>query len=439
MTDAVAPAPTEVVIPYVPRPLQRALHRLMRQHRFGVVVAHRRFGKTIWGVNHLLRAALTCPRPRPRVAYLAPTFRMAKQISWDYLQFFARVIPGVTFNASELRCDLPNGGQVRLYGADSPDSLRGIYLDGVVLDEFGMMQSNVFSEVVRPALSDRVGWACFVGTPAGRNQFWDLLQVAQSGEPGWFARIFKASETGLLPAEELATAHRVMSEDEYRQEFEASFEASIRGSIYGKELAEMRDAGRIGVVPYDPALPVHTAWDLGMADHTVIWCYQSLRGGEVRLIDYYEAEGESLAHYLAWLQRRPYVWGRHWAPHDIRVRELGTGKSRLEVAAALGLKFEVTPDIGLEDGIAAVRMMLARTWVDEGQCRAGLDQVMTYRRSWNTAISEFKAMPVHDQASHAADALRMLAVAQQAPKEPQVPRVRQPFESMSPPGTGWMA
>jgi len=429
---------SEVVIPYAPRPLQRDLHAKLRANRFGVIVAHRRFGKTVWAVNHLLRDAATCSRERPRFAYIAPTFRMAKQIAWDYLRHFAGPIPGVTFNASELRCDLPNGGQVRLYGADSPDSLRGIYLDGVILDEYGLMAPNVFSEVVRPALSDREGWGCFIGTPAGKNQFWDILQVAESGEPGWFAAIYKASDTRILPQAELDTAKRVMTEDEYRQEFEASFEASIRGAIYGKELGAARDEGRITSVPYDPLLPVHTAWDLGVADHTSIWFWQATRGGEVRWIDYYETEGEGLPHFVGTLQQRRYVYGTHWAPPDIRVRELGSGKSRLEVAAGLGLKFEVVPDIGLEDGIAAARLLLATSWFDATKCRVGLDHLLVYRRSWNSSVNEFKATPVHDVASHAADALRYACVAHRPP-QPKKKYVEPFFYGTVTPGTGWMA
>lgn len=426
-----------VTLPYAPRPLQRELHQALRAHRFGVVVAHRRFGKTVWAVNHLIRDALTCARPRPRYAYLAPTFRQAKQIAWDYLRHFSLPIPGVAHNTTELRADFPNGGQVRLYGSDNPDALRGIYLDGAILDEYGMMPPNVFSEVIRPALADREGWACFIGTPAGRNQFWDVLQVAERGEPGWFRRVYRASETGLLPAEELQAARAVMTEDEFRQEFEASFEASVRGAIYGAQLAQAREEGRVTAVPYDPALPVHTAWDLGVGDHTAIWFWQSLRGGEVRVIDYYEASGEGLPHYAQVLQRKPYVYGQHWAPPDIRVRELGSGKSRLEVAQALGLRFDVVRDIGLEDGIAATRVLFPRLWFDATRCAAGLDHLLVYRRAWNTSLNEFKATPVHDVASHAADALRYLAVAHTPPAD-KAPAKRPVFAGY-PSGRGWMA
>lgn len=428
---------TEIVIPYAPRAQQRALHERMRQHRFAVIVAHRRMGKTVWAINHLLREVLTCPKERPRYAYVAPTYRQAKAIAWDYLLHYSRPIPGIGVHVTELRVDYPHGGQIRLYGADYPDSLRGIYLDGVVLDEYGMMPADTFSTVLRPALADRQGWAAFIGTPNGKNQFWDALQVAERGEPGWCAAVFRASETGLVPPAELAAARAVMTQDEYDQEFEASFEASVRGSIYGVQLAQAREDGRLTSVPYDPLLPVHTAWDLGVGDATAIWFWQATRGGEVRLIDYYEASGEGLPHYVQVLQQRGYVYGQHWAPPDIRVRELGSGKSRLEVAQGLGIKFDVTRDIGLEDGIAAVRMLWPRLWIDARKCAPAIDHLLAYRRAWNSSLNEFKPTPVHDRASHCADALRYLAIAHTPPADPKP--AKRPVFTGYPSGQGWMA
>jgi phage terminase large subunit len=202
------------------------------------------------------------------------------------MQHFARAIPGITINQQELRIDFPQGGQVRIYGSDNEDSLRGIYLDGVVLDEYGLQSPRVFSEVVRPALADRQGWAMFIGTPNGKNQFYDIVQQAQRGEPGWFYAEHKASETGILSPQELADARSVMTADEFAQEFECSFQAFVKGAIYAAELEAARGAGRICTVPYDPILPVDTDWDLGIGDSTAIWFSQSLRSGEIRLIDY---------------------------------------------------------------------------------------------------------------------------------------------------------
>lgn len=426
----------EVIIPYEPRPLQETMHAQLDAHRFSVSVCHRRFGKTVLAVNQLLKCALTSTKPRPRYAYVAPTFTQGKSIAWDYLTHYSRPVPGMTPNVSELRVDFPhNDSQVRIYGADNPDRLRGLYLDGVVLDEYGLMPPRIFSEVVRPALSDRQGWALFIGTPNGKNQFYELIHgsankdwLGAKADPAWFFSEYKASETGILSAEELTSARASMTADEYDQEYECSFEASVRGAIYAREMAEARAGGRICSVLYDPSLPVDTDWDLGVGDAMCIWFSQSVRGsGEVRLIDYHEASGEGFPYYANILKNKGYVYGTHWAPHDIAVRELGSGKSRLEMASGFGLRFEVTPRIHghqgheVEEGIHTTRLFLARCWFDQAKCKAGIEALMHYRRDFNQRLNEFKAAPVHDWASHGADAFRGLAVRYQHPKTGNAP------------------
>ena len=252
-----------VRVPYWPRPLQKAVRVGMETHRFGVLVCHRRFGKTVLAVNLLQQGAVMCERDRPRFAYIAPTYRQGKTAAWDYMQHFARPIPGVQINQSELRIDYPTGAQVRIYGADNPDSMRGIYLDGVVFDEFGMQPPTVFSEVIRPTLADRQGWALFMGTPAGKNEFYKVARRARTDD-AWFFVEHKASTTGIVLQDELDAARADMTEDEYLQEFECSFEASVKGAIFAKELQAARDGRRVTRVPYDPALPVDTDWDLGI-------------------------------------------------------------------------------------------------------------------------------------------------------------------------------
>jgi hypothetical protein len=244
----------------------------------------------------------------------------------------------------------------------------------------------------------------------------------RDGHPDWFYREYKASETGLLDAGYLLSAKAVMTDDEYAQEFECSFEASVKGSVYGTELTTAREDGRVTQVVMEPALPVDTDWDLGVGDATAVWFSQSTRSGEVRLIDYYEASGEGLPHYAAMLQRKGYVYGTHWAPHDIAVRELGSGKSRLDVAASLGIRFAVVPRMHgekgqeVEAGIHATRLFLGRCWFDAAKTRAGLEALGHYRRDYNSRLNEFTARPVHDWASHGADAFRGLAVRYQPPR-----------------------
>lgn len=402
---------TPIVIPYAPRPLQQELHDALLKYRWGVVVCHRRWGKTVWAINHLLMRALTTPNAA-RFAYFAPFLKQAKSIAWDYLKHFSRPIPGISVNETELRVDYPNGARIRLFGADNPDANRGVYLDGVVLDEYAQMQPSLFTEILRPALSDRKGWAVFTGSPKGKGLFYDLYEKA-SADPDWIAALFRASETGILDPEELASARAMMSEDEYLQEYECSWQAALKGAYFATELADARAAGRVGKVPHYPNISVDTWWDLGMDDATAIWFTQDC-GREIHLIDYYEASGEGLAHYRDLLDRlkaeRGYRYGTHNGPHDLAVRELGSGTSRVDTAAGMGLKFEVVPRVAHKaDAIQAARNLLTHAWIDDTRCARGLVCLDSYRKEWDDKLQTFRDKPLHDFASHAADALMTLA------------------------------
>jgi len=399
------PRQETVVELYRPRPLQARLHRSLK--RFNVLVAHRRFGKTVFCVNELIARAAANRLERPRYAYVAPLFTQAKDVAWEYVKRYTAPIPGVAVHETELRVDLPGGARIRLYGADNPDRLRGLYLDGVVLDEYAQIHPRLWAEVIRPALADRQGWAVLIGTPMGRNQLHEIYQHARR-EPDWHAAMFRASDTGVIPAAELEAARRAMSEEQYAQEFECSFDAAVLGAYYGKLLATADREGRIAAVPWDPALPVHTAWDLGIGDSTAIWfCQRS--GLEVRLIDYYEASGAGLDHYARILGERAYVYGDHILPHDAAVKELGTGKSRVETLASLGIRPRVLPAMKIEDGINAARILLPQCRFDAERCRRGVEALRQYRREWDERLHAFKARPLHDWTSHAADAFRYLA------------------------------
>ena len=419
---------------YAPRAPQLALHHAMEGHRWVVAVCHRRMGKTVAAVNHLIMKALECQKERPRFAYIAPTLKQAKLVAWDYLKHYTDPVPEREQRESELMVNLPGGRRVTLFGADNPDAIRGAYFDGVVLDEYGLQPPNLFPEVVRPLLSDRQGWATFLGTPNGRNEFYRVWQRAQQDETGqWAGVMFKASQTGIITAEELVDARAAMTEEQYLQEYECSFEAAVRGSIYGSELDAARQEGRITLVPLDPILPVHTTWDLGMGDATSIWFSQHTKTGEVRLVDYYEASGEGLPHYVSVLQQKGYAYGEHYAPHDIQVRELSSGRSRWEVAQGLGITFKIVPRIArrtgneVEEGIHAARMLLPKCWFDTKKVATGLDALQHYRRDFNARLGEFKATPIHDWSSHAADAFRYLAIWASAPKQEREPVYTRPL------------
>ena len=248
-------------------------------------MCHRRFGKTVLVLNEILDRALRCEHKNPQYAYIAPTYGQAKRVAWTMLKDFVLHIPGVVTNEAELRIDIPRGGdfiRIMLLGAENPGSLRGIYLDGVVLDEYAECDPRVWGEVVRPALSDRLGWAIFIGTPKGSNHFYEIYKKAQ-GLDSWFTAIYKASETGIILRSELEAAAQEMSEEEYNQEYEADFGAALMGAYYGKEMKQADSEKRITTVSYDPAVQVHTFWDLGIGDSTSIWCMQ-LVGKEYHLI-----------------------------------------------------------------------------------------------------------------------------------------------------------
>ena len=402
----------QVKIPYKPRDLQAEMHQDLK--RWNVLVMHRRFGKTVFAVNHMIKHALTCPLPRPRVALVAPTFTQAKRISWDYVKYYAGVIPGVTFNETELRADFPNGGRIMLLSGENPDALRGIYLDLCVFDEYGMQNPRVWGEVVRPALSDREGSAIFLGTPNGHNHFYEIMQQAKNevkeGSDYWYWKIAKASETNLVKEEELDAARKQMTEEQYEQEYECSFTAAIIGAYYGRLMSELEEKDRVTRVPYDPALPVHTAWDLGINDSTAIWFAQIFRGGAVNVIDYYENTGVGLDHYAEVLRQKDYHYGDHLAPHDIEIRELGSGKSRLETAFSLGIRFKVVPKMKIADGINAARLLIPKCYFDKDNCATGIEMLKQYRQEWDEKRKIFRDQPRHDFTSHAADAFRYLAI-----------------------------
>lgn len=404
-----------IIIPYSPREQFWEFHN--RKERWACVVAHRRAGKTVACVNDLIKGALSCTKPNPRFAYIAPLHVQAKDVAWGYVKEFSAAIPGVETNESELRVDYPNGGRVRLYGADNFDRMRGIYLDGVVLDEYADMDPRVWPEVIRPALSDRRGWATFIGTPKGRNAFFETFEAAKERDD-WHALLLKASETFIVPDEELADARSMMTPEQYEQEYECSFDAAILGAYYGREIAEAERQGRICELPPDLALPVHTSWDLGKGvDSTSIFFWQIAPNG-IRVFDFYENQGYDLDHYAAELKVRAsdggYKFGTHYLPHDVRAIILGMKRTRLEQLMELLKghgKLSVVTHHEVADGINAARMTLKRTWFDADKCKFALEALRQYRTEYDEKAKVFKKTPKHDWSSHCADAFRYLAMA----------------------------
>lgn len=400
-----------VVIPYSPRPQFLPYHE--RTQRFAKIVAHRRFGKTVGCINDEVKAALSNSRtdPPPRYAYVAPTYTQAKDIAWGYLKHYSAPIPGLKVSESELWVEYPNGARIRLYGADNYDRMRGLYFDGVTIDEPAQMDPRAWPEVIRPTLADFKGWATFIGTPKGRDWFYKIDRDDAGAElPDFFRLTLKANETGIIPPEELTSIAAGLTPEQFAQEFECSFEAAVIGAYYGRLMAAAEADGRIAGVPYEPTAQVYTAWDLGIRDATAIWFVQVV-GRELHIIDYYEASGVDLGHYVREISNKPYLYAGHIVPHDAQAKELGTGKSRLEVLESLQLKnITIAPMHRVEDGINAVRTIIPRCWFDAKKCSRGIDALKLYRSEYDDKLQALKPRPVHDWTSHAADSFRYLAM-----------------------------
>lgn len=445
-----ADASREIIIPYCPRNWAQRLHASLE--RWSVLVLHRRAGKTTAILNHHQRAAIDDAWETARLRFLLPdvsagqlsdllkrrtywhvmpTFRQGKLTgAWDTLKEISRVVPGAVPNESELLVKYPNGNKIQIIGADNPDSLRGPGLSGLSLDEFSQIPANAFSEVLSKALADHLGYCIFSGTIKGTDQLYQTYQVAK-GDPTWFSLWQNVDES--LETETGATItalHRAMEDDrklvvqglmsqaEFDQEWYLSPEAAIKGAFYGDQMKAARQEGRICRVPYDPSLPVDTDWDLGI-DAMAVWFSQSRRSGEIGLIDYYENIGGGLVACIKELKSRPYIYGQHWGPHDIETKEISTAKTRRQIAYDHGLSFQVTPKLLVDDGITAAQALLSRCYFDEEKTKHGLECLRQYKRTWNQRLAQFTATPVHDWASHGADAFRGLAVRHQTPKAPK--------------------
>ena len=438
----------QVIVPYRPRNWARRFHESLR--RFAALVLHRRAGKTTAVINHHHRAAMDDAWERRRLLSLRPTLtdhdlteltkppggrhyghvmpqrNQAKLVVWDKLKYYASAIPGVRFNESELLVRYPSGHKFQLFGADDPDALRGPAFSGLSFDEFSQQPRNIFSEVLSKALGDHLGYALFVGTIKGQDHLYQTYEAAKDSAD-WFTLWQDidrslATEDGItvqvlqqaMEDDRKLIAQGLMTEEEYEQEWYLSTDAAIKGQWYSKELRQMKVDGRLTRVPYDPVLPVNTTWDLG--DHVSIWFDQSLRSGEVRVIDYYAAVDEGLPHVIQVLKDKGYTYGEHWAPWDIEVKEM-SGQSRQQAALAHGIRFKIVPKTTVNDGIHAARLLFPRCWFDEAKTKPGMDALRHYRKRYNDSFDEFTATPVHDWASHGADAFRYLAVRHKTPEE----------------------
>lgn len=405
---------------YQPRAAFLPFH--LRKERWSCIVAHRRAGKTVACVNELITRALATKKQHARYAYIAPYYSQAKSIAWDYLKQYSNEVR-TKVNESELQVEIYTGSKIRLYGADNPDSLRGNYFDGVILDEYADMRPRVWGEIIRPALADRKGWAAFIGTPKGHNAFYEIYKTSREAKE-WFSMMLKASRSKLLSLEEIADMMSTMTDDQIAQELECSFSAAIAGAYYGKEMREAEEQKRFKPLEADTFAPVNTAWDLGWSDDTSIWWYQVL-GEDIRVLDFFSASGLAMEDYMKVVESKGYKYGKHWLPHDARAKTLASGGKSIEemMRARFGSgSVRIVPNLTVQDGIQAARAMLPKCTFDSEKCKEGIEALKQYQREWDEDKKVFRQNPRHDWCSHPADAFRMMAVAWRPwAKEPEAP------------------
>jgi phage terminase large subunit len=401
---------TEITIPYTPRPWFKPLHDSKK--RWIVDVAHRRAGKSVAQANHLIRAALQNKRefPPPKYAYVGPSFSQTKDLIWGYMQQYAGVIPGTRFSETELTVILPTGAKISLYGgAQAYERIRGLYLDGAVLDEMPLLHPNAFDVVVRPALADYGGFGILSGTPQGRDHFYAAYLRARENPDTWDVIEIPVTATDCLAPDEIDEMRSQMTPNQFAREMLCSFDAPVEGSYYGDIIVDLMARGQVTKVPYDRSAGVVTSWDLGIHDANPIWFIQRI-GREIHVIDFLQAAGKGLDWYAEQLRIKGYNYIGHIFPHDVKARELGTGRARYEILEQLGLEVTICRDHKPEDGIAAVRSLLPTCYFDEKATEQGLICLKSYQAAPAPSLGTMHARPLHNWASHAADSFRYLAI-----------------------------
>ena len=401
-----------------------------------VWIAHRRSGKDKTCFNYMVTEMV---KRKGTYYYLFPTYAQGKKILWDgmdkdgfkFLDHIPAAIRKRVDNQTML-IELVNGSIFQIIGTDNIDSIVGTNPVGCVFSEYSLQEPTAW-DYLSPILRENGGWAVFNFTPRGRmNHAFDLYQLAKGDPRNWYCEVLTVDDTHAIDPEGLAQEKREKFEQYgddafFMQEYYCSFDAAIQGAYYANLLRSAEEAGRITSVPYDPRLLVDTWWDLGVGDATAIWFTQS-HGNTIRVIDYYEASGEGFPYYAKVLQERGYVYGTHNGPHDLAVREMGSGVSRIETAAKLGIKFKVVANISVDDGINAVRMILPICWFDEVKCKQGLNALTNYHHEYDEKRREYKNTPYHDWSSHAADAFRYFGVGHRL-SDPEKKKQKQKFVS----------
>ena len=383
-----------------------------------IVCMSRRFGKDVAAFNLMLRQAV---KEVGSYAYFLPTYSQARKVIWQsvlndgtrFLDFIPRELIHKK-HEQDMRIELINGSQIFLAGSDSYDRLVGINIKGAVFSEAALMDGRCWT-YFSPILTANGGWAVFISTPRGMNYFYELWKIAQDNPKVWFSYMRNIEDTpGIISEQDVAdmVERGEISNNAAQQEYYASFSSGVEATYYGTYMDEARLKGRVGEHSYDGSKPVHTAWDWGHRDLTVCMFFQ-LIDNTVRIIDCYANNGQGLEHYAKMLQDRPYIYGQHIGPHDMRVHELSTNNTRWAKMHSLGFTFKICPSISVQDGIEAVRTFLPRTYFNENEGHMkdfikAMENYRSDRASENGAAAISR--PVHDKHSNFCDAIRMACI-----------------------------
>ena len=409
-------AKIKIQLPFMfnPRPYQINIFNAIASGQFkrGITIWHRRAGKekTMW--NLMINEA---NKKVGLYYYLFPTYAQGKKVLWDGMDksgfAFLGHIPKECLakkNETEMQILLKNGSIIQIVGTDKTDCIVGTNPIGCVFSEFSLQDPNAW-RLLSPILRENGGWAIFNFTPRGMNHAYELYKMATKNVE-WFAEVLSVEDTKAISAEDIQKERDDgMPEELIQQEYYCSFEQFMSGSYYSENLKKAREEKRIINLPYEKMLNVSTFWDLGISDYMSIWFMQQY-GKEYRFIDYYEKTGQDISHYAKVLKDKPYVYSGHYLPHDAKVRELGTGKTRVEMIELLGIRpVHVVNRLPVADGINAVRTILNKCWFDKDKCQRGIECLSAYCRDYDSKAGIFKDNPKHDWASHGADAFRMFA------------------------------
>ena len=400
---------SDLELGYQPRTPFIPLHA--RDNRFGVLVCHRRAGKTVACIGELITRALYTKKKNAKFAYIGPFRAQAKEVAWSYIKDMTKGIIKGNPRESELRVRLHNDATITIYGADNPDSFRGMYFDGVVIDEFGDVRATLWNEVILPALLDRNGWALFMGTPKGKNHFYKMHLKAKD-DPDWFHLELHADTSGLLTEESIRLAKENMTDEAFKQEMLCDFEAAIPGTYYAKIITQLENEGRIGKYEYNPTLPVYAAADLGFSDSTAWWFWQVDEKGPF-CINYEEDSGRPLSYYFDMLEALPYPVEIVYLPHDAMAASLQTGRTTIEQFLMRKINVKIVPRQKIQHGIDAARLVLKSVRIDSTNCYGGIEALRSYRRRFNERTGAYDDKPLHDWASNGSDAFRYLSLVTQ--------------------------